>query len=55
MDLRGFGKNKKRTWYCGKRLGKSDIAAMLISAAILAASICLSVFVNGSRFFNPFR
>ena len=54
MDLRGFGKNKKRTWYAGKPLGRNDYIAMLFSAAILAGSVCVSVFVNGSRFYNPF-
>ena len=32
MDLRGFGKNKKRTWYAGKPLGKNDYLVMLFSA-----------------------
>lgn len=54
MDLRGFGKNKKRTWYAGKPLGKNDYLVMLFSAAVLAGSICVSVFINGSRFYNPF-
>ena len=54
MDLRSFGKNKKRTWYAGKPLGKNDYLVMLFSAAVLAGSICVSVFINGSRFYNPF-
>ena len=54
MDLRGFGKNKKRTWYAGKPLGKNDYLVILFSAAVLAGSICVSVFINGSRFYNPF-
>ena len=54
MDLRNFGKNKKRTWYAGKPLGKNDYLVMLFSAAVLAGSICVSVFINGSRFYNPF-
>ena len=54
MDLRGFGKHKKRTWYAGKPLGRNDYLAMLFSAAVLAGSICVSLFVNGSRFYNPF-
>ena len=54
MDLRGFGKHKKRTWYAGKPLGKNDYLVMLFSAAVLAGSICVSVFINGSRFYNPF-
>lgn len=55
MDLRGFGKNRKRTWYAGKPLRKGDYVVMLLSAAILAGSVCVSVFINGSRFYNPFQ
>lgn len=54
MDLRGFGKHKKRTWYAGKRLGKNDYIVMILSIAVLAGSIYVSLFVNGSRFYNPF-
>lgn len=54
MDLRGFGKHKKRTWYAGKPLGRNDYLVMLFSAAVLAGSLCVSFFVNGSRFYNPF-
>ena len=54
MDLRGFGKHKKRTWYVAKKLQKSDFIAMLIGALVFVISISLTLFVNGSRFWNPF-
>ena len=54
MDLRGFGKNKKRTWYVAKPLTKSDWLSMAFGLLVLLGSIFLSVFVNGSRFWNPF-
>lgn len=54
MDLRGFGKNKKRTWYVAKSLKKSDFIAMLVGAFVFVISISLILFVNGSRFWNPF-
>ncbi|MDR1288315.1 MAG: energy-coupling factor transporter transmembrane protein EcfT [Treponema sp.] len=54
MDLRGFGKKKTRTWYSRGAFSLIDWAAIAISAAIFAASILISVFVNRSRFFNPF-
>lgn len=54
MDLRGFGKHKKRTWYAAKELKKNDWIAMGICALILAGSLSMSFFVNGSRFWNPF-
>lgn len=54
MDLRGFGKHKKRTWYVARPMKKGDWVALAFGAAILAGSLCLSFFVNGSRFWNPF-
>lgn len=54
MDLRGFGKAKKRTWYTFKKLDKQDILAIVLSALIFAGSLCVSAFINHSRFYNPF-
>jgi len=54
MDLRGFGKLKKRTWYSKKKLTTSDYIAILASVLIFAVSVLISVFINGSRFYNPF-
>lgn len=54
MDLRGFGKHKKRTWYAAKPIRKGDWAAMAFGALILAGSLFVTFFVNGSRFYNPF-
>ena len=53
MELRGFGKNKKRSWYMARRFTKWDILAMLGSALLLAAAILLNI-KNGGRFWNPF-
>jgi len=54
MDLRGFGKHKKRTWYVKRPLCRGDVLALSLSAAILLGTIAVSVFVNHSRFYNPF-
>ncbi len=54
MDLRSFGKESKRTWYASRPLYKGDICTLIVCALIFTTSICLSIFVNGSRFFNPF-
>jgi energy-coupling factor transport system permease protein len=54
MDLRGFGKNKKRTWYVSKSLIREDYVSIAISALIFAFSLAVSAFVNHSRFYNPF-
>ena len=53
MELRSFGKNKKRTWYEARPFRPADIAVMVISALLLVVSISLN-FVNGGRFYNPF-
>ena len=54
MELRGFGKGKKRTWYMGRSFRPADILAMVFCALLLAAAIVLNV-LNGGRFWNPFR
>jgi len=54
MDLRGFGKSKTRTWYTSRKLTREDITALVVSILILVGTICVSVFINQSRFYNPF-
>jgi len=53
MELRGFGKNKRRSWYSGRKFTKYDILAMVVCALLLILSVVLTA-VNGDRFFNPF-
>ena len=53
MELRGFGKNKKRTWYSGKPLQRNDYLS--IAFVIVFCTVALIVtFHDGSRFYNPF-
>lgn len=54
MDLRGFGKGKKRSWYSKRKMNKNDLLALLISAFIFIGTLAVSVFINGSRYYNPF-
>lgn len=54
MDLRGFSKNKKRSWYSAKKMNRGDYIAIILSIAIFILSIAVSVFINESRFYNPF-
>ncbi|MBR3814559.1 MAG: energy-coupling factor transporter transmembrane protein EcfT [Spirochaetaceae bacterium] len=54
MELRGFGKNKKRTWYSGKKLTKADILIIAGITAVSAAALFIT-YRNGSRFYNPFN
>ena len=53
MELRSFGKNKKRSWYMARRFATADILAILFCVILVAASAVLSI-VNHGRFYNPF-
>jgi len=53
MELRCFGKHKKRTWYMGRPLKAIDY--IVIACTIIGMVIALTItFQNGSRFYNPF-
>lgn len=54
MDLRGFGKRGSRTWYTARPLARADGIALAVSAVIAIATVGVSLFVNHSRFYNPF-
>ncbi len=54
MDLRGFGKGKRRTWFTRSNLQRRDYISILVSAVILGITVAVSVFINHSRFYNPF-
>ena len=54
MDLRGFGKFKRRTWYARRKPGRIDFIALGVSTAIFCIAAMVSVFINRSRFYNPF-
>jgi energy-coupling factor transport system permease protein len=54
MDLRGFGKNKTRTWYTSRKITRLDYSAIIVSTLIFFATIAVSVLINHSRFYNPF-
>ena len=53
MELRGFGKNKKRTWIVERPFQKGDYIALLLALFMLLASGACMI-LNGGRFFNPF-
>lgn len=53
MELRGFGKGKKRTWYSARPFTRSDVISIAVSALLLGVSFAL-YFVNGGRYYNPF-
>lgn len=54
MQLRGFGKNKKRTWYSGKPLAKMDYICIGFVVVFYTAALVIT-FWNGNRFYNPFQ
>ena len=39
MELRSFGKNRKRTWYSYKKLQSIDLALIIICLLVLALAI----------------
>lgn len=53
MELRGYGKYKKRTWYMGRKLQRNDYLciALVLGFAVVALVI---TYHDGSRFYNPF-
>lgn len=53
MELRGFGKNRKRTWYSGKKLTGKDITVIVVVLVFAVVSLLIT-FSDGSRFYNPF-
>ncbi len=54
MQLRGFGKKKKRTWYAGVPLSRADKTVIVLCIAFSAAALWLT-FYDGNRFYNPFQ
>jgi energy-coupling factor transport system permease protein len=54
MDLRGFGKRKRRTWYNTRKMNMEDVLAIVVSAIILGITVYVSTVINQSRFYNPF-
>lgn len=53
MELRGFGKHKKRTWIVARPMKIQDYAGIAAGVLVLAVSVTM-IFVNGGRYFNPF-
>jgi len=53
MELRSFGKDKKRTWYRGRSFTRWDYLVICVSAVMIMIAIALNA-VNGGRFYNPF-
>ncbi|WP_404815092.1 energy-coupling factor transporter transmembrane component T family protein [Psychrobacillus glaciei] len=53
MDLRSFGKLKKRTWYGYKEFKTRDFISIFITFLFFVLMVML-MFINDGRFYNPF-
>ena len=53
MELRGFGKHNRRTWYAARPFGSLDKLAMVFCIGLMVLSFLLTA-LNGGRFYNPF-
>ncbi|AIQ25565.1 hypothetical protein BSK65_13755 [Paenibacillus odorifer] len=53
MELRGFGTNRKRTWYSSRPFSRNDYIALILFALIAISSTVIT-FYDGSRFYNIF-
>ena len=53
MQLRCFGKNKKRTWYMSRDFKPLDYISIIVCLLLFVTSLVLT-HLNGSRFYNPF-
>lgn len=53
MELRGFGKNKKRTWYSQRKMKRNDWLVLALALAVLLIDLVVT-FWDGNRFYNPF-
>ena len=52
MELRGFGKGSKRTWYVRRPFARRDFIALALGVVLLLVS--LTVTIKFGRFYNPF-
>ena len=53
MELRGFWRQNRRTWYCARSFSKWDFIVVGISVLCVLLSV-LTFIINKGRFFNPF-
>ena len=53
MELRGFGKHPKRTWYSRRELTSADYAVLIFIVLFFICSMIIT-FHDGNRFYNPF-
>lgn len=54
MDLRAFGKHKKRTWYAKTPKTWVDYVCIAACLVVLAVVLIVGICFNGGRYWNPF-
>ncbi|AEF85780.1 cobalt transport protein superfamily [Treponema primitia ZAS-2] len=54
MELRSFGKHKRRTWYSGRPFTRADALVLILGTVLFGLGIWFT-FKDGSRFYNPFE
>ena len=54
MELRGFGKKKRRTWYAYRKMKRADVAVLILTAVFSAAALVIT-YADGNRFWNPWE
>lgn len=53
MELRGFGRGRRRTWYGAQPMRGRDLVVIAAGLALIAVAIML-VIGDGGRYWNPF-
>ena len=53
MELRGFGKKKKRSWYSRRPLVFADYAVIAFIVLFFVVTMVIT-YADGSRYYNPF-
>ncbi len=53
MELRGFGKKKKRSWYSRKQLVFADYAVIVFIVLFFVVTMIIT-YADGNRYYNPF-
>ena len=53
MELRGFGKGKRRSWYSCRKFSSMDFISIAVCVLLMILSFAI-IYVNGGRYYNPF-
>lgn len=54
MELRGYGKHKKRSWYAFRSLSSKDYLCMAFCVCVLLVAILMRIYINNGLYWNPF-